>query len=356
MKVSRRNLLKVASASAVLAGQPAGGLLSAAAGSGEAAAAGELFAVVSPGKAWTVCGSYHEAYHQANLISHSNIVQTAHVRCSPAFAEQVKSGSLKSFVEVDGWAVTGREAEIRGFDFLRNAVDRARARSQLLTHYQGVALDKVNAGDERLSDVMWYSETRTVDGAAPKILAVAETRQDALADAVQQNEDHSDIVVHRCTARLGGQLRIWLEEGGQLPGILKQADLHISYEEYADRIDDDPMFRLAALGLTSHSSAIEARCGYIAYDRADNWIYGVGGSRDAAIENAGWAENYSGARELLVVRASDALCRSVMRQGLELPVFWTRSRGVARHESELRKSQVSDRRRVARPPRPQWKR
>ncbi len=173
----------MATASAALASQPASGALSAVSGVVEASAAGPLFAVVSPGKAWAVCGSYHEAFHHASMIRHSAAVCTSHVRCTPAFAEQVRSGSLKSFIEIDGWAVTSNEAEARGLEFLRDAMDRARARSQLISHYRRISVQRVDALDRASAGNGCYVEARIDDCVAPQIIAAAADEQDAVQKA-----------------------------------------------------------------------------------------------------------------------------------------------------------------------------
>ena len=159
MELSRRTLLKTVAASSAMAVHP-GGLAAVTGGAGAASSAASvpLYAVVSLGKAWQVFDNYHEAYRRAGELRITGVMQTAHVQCSPALAEQIRSGGAKSFVQIDGLAVTKGEADTEGLQFLRNAFDRVRARQQLVDHYRQVALERVKAHDRSMPYLWSYAQ------------------------------------------------------------------------------------------------------------------------------------------------------------------------------------------------------
>ena len=353
MKLTRRSLLKSAAATAVVAGQP-GGALGAVSGAAETAAAQPLYAVISPGKAWAVYKSYHDAYRRTGEIRMASALQSSYVRCTPAFAEQVRSGALKSFVEIDGWAVTHREAESRGLDFLRDAVDRMKARTQLIAHYRTLAADKVNRRD-RLQSAQW-SYVETDEGRDRRIVAVSDDRSaiPEMADTSSEVERH--LQVQRCSQTLRIALQDWLDGHCDKPEIARQFDVHSTMDEYDQRLIEDPMFRFAVRGHLSRQPRQDDTGGFVAYDAASRWVFGAGDSEDSAQEAANWAKGYCDGGQLNIVRASRRLCAVVRSQGLEIPPFWTIKGRTARHESELQKPKATQQtRRAIRPPKPDWK-
>jgi hypothetical protein len=358
MRISRRDVLKLTGAGAAMALRPGTGLAGAvsAAPIAGATAGGPLYAVVSPGKAWGVFSGYHEAYHHAAMIRHSGAVCTSHVRCTPAVAEQIRQGTLGSFVELDGWAVPANEAEKRGIDFLKRALDRARVRNQLHRHHVETALRRVQARDAARGDVGFYVSVVDAPGATARIAAVAAERADAERSAEASG---AGAQVHAASPDLCLALQWHLDDGGEeLPDIIKHTARHMMHDEHQARLNDDPLYRLALDA--PHPEREAARSGHtlIAYGRADRWLYATGADEDEAIARAAWSLAYRDNPHLLTMKASPALVRAVQRKGLEAPGFWHVASGIARHESELpmpRRASGSSSHAI-RPPKPEWKR
>lgn len=322
---------------------------------GAAAGSGPLYAVVSPGKAWGVFPGYHEAYHHAAMIRHSGAVCTSHVRCTPAVAEQIRQGTLGSFLEIDGWAVPANEAEKRGVDFLKRALDRARVRNQLHRHHVEAALQRVQARDAARGDTGFYVSVVDAPGATARVVMVATEADDAGATL----EAFGDAArLNRASPGLCLDLSKHLDDDGELPVIIKHTARHMSVGEHQARLVEDPLYRLALDAPQPGCEAAQSGHTMIAYSRADRWVYASGADEDEAIARAAWSLPYRDAPNLLTMKASPALIRAVQLKGLEAPGFWHVVSGLARHESELPmpKRASGSASHAIRPPKPEWKR
>ena len=323
----------MAGASAALAAGPASSAVTAIPAA-SATTSANLFAVVSPGQAWGVFPSIHEAYGHASTIRHSGALYTSHVRCSQAFADQLQQGALKSFVEIDGWAFTSSETEARGIDLVRRAVDRAGARNQLHRNHVATARQRVEAFDAASSDVQFYTSHTASRGTPAQITAVYDNHDAAQQHVIQAGPGAS---AQKCSAALANELQDHLQNCTSLPGIITQTSRHTTAAEHASRLAHDPLYRLAS-GISKPANAITSTrqtARTIAYDRKDGWIYGCGTDDEDAIANAAWSNPYRDGRDLLTMTASPVLAARVGKKGLECAGFWQPVRGTARHESEL---------------------
>jgi hypothetical protein len=348
MKLTRRSLLKTAAASGILA-TPAGGLVAQVAGAGQAAGASAtpLYAVVSPGKARSVFENYHQAYRRAGEIRIASALQTTHLQCSQALADEVRSGLFRSFVEIDGVAVTSGEAELRGGQFLREAMDRAKVRRQLENHCRQLAVNRVRAHDRSVPGRWFYAADE--DG---QLLAVFDDRERAEV----WREVAGSCPLHLCTPELGEALALALRGEGRVPDIVRTSEVHLSQSGHELRMLEDPLYRFAFGGSSACLTGADIGAGVIAFDPVSRWIYGAGRGEDDALEAAEWALTYMGFTRLRICKASRRLVSAVAARGLELPPFWSEQGGLARHESEMsRPRTVAIPARRLRPPVPEWK-
>ncbi len=351
MSFTRRDILKIAGATAAASAVPSG-LVASAAPASQTAAAGELFAVVSPGQAWGVFSGYHEAYHHAAMIRHSGAVCTSHVRCSPAFAEQLRNNTLKHFVEIDGWAVTSSEAETRGFDYLRRAADRARVRAQIHRHHVAMARSRIETHDAERADCAYYVVDRGMDGQPARLVGIADTVH------LAEQACPPGAALHRCSLALAARIAASLGGDARPPAISAVTSLHTTTAEHRRRLANDPLFRLAFADESHRAPSPAGRYGFVAYDRQDRWIFGVGDNDENALSSAAWSAPYRPGRDLLTVKASPALLAQILSNGVEGPGFWRTVKGIAHHESELpppRAARTTTRTAI-RPPKPAWKR
>ena len=330
MNLTRRTFLQTTGAAGLLAASPLGVAAgSQSAGLASAATSDGLWAVVSPGRAWSICENAHYAYHEASMIRHSGAVCSTHVRCTPAFASQVQAGNLINFVEIDGWAVTSSEAEKRGLDFLKNAIDQKKAREQLLMHHLGKLRKKVESFDQNRTDAYDYVR---FPGKNWKILDAG--RRSEIEPSLHEEFEAADLAWFRCSEALASALQGWVGSGSPEPDIDRTTAFHMLPEERSERLLNDKPFRIAFGGADRQNLDKKTKStGYIVFDSHTRWVWGAGSTKEDALEAARSALPYSG--DLDVLKASPTLVAQVSSNGYEIPSFWQRRGRLARHESEF---------------------
>lgn len=320
MDFSRRQLLQAAGAGAALGTVPVGVLAS-----GGAVGAGEgLYAVVSQHATWGVYETFDMARHEAALICDAGLSSTNAVRCSPELARQFQLGKLGRFVEVNGWALTPEELDLRGGDYLRDAQHKSSARLQILEHCLNQLHDWFEAY-EAASSPAWWNGVRLDDGAVVGVYDCP--------DRVP-----SGVHAYRCNVSLMQALRVYMDGGSSCPEIFDGRECHVLQSEHEQRRLTDVVYRLAIYGTDQRKDAA-ALIGptdtrWVAVAQRTRWIFGAGHTQMQALEMAAGA-CASLNDEGVAVPASQTLARAVLANGYEIPPFWRIDQGLLCHEVEL---------------------
>lgn len=321
MNLTRRLLLKTASAAAAIVSAPSSLLTSAskaAVASAGTTGGSELFAVISHGKAWGVYNSAHEAYHNASMIRHSAAINTSHVRCTANVANQIKAGNVTSWMEIDGYAVTRDEARSHGMDYLEQAMDRARARTQLFNCHLEDLQQRISRFDEAREDARWMSieadrlilsEDEKPEGET--VLAVS-------PEAFKAAQDDESVF----TGAFG-----WT----------------MTHEEKAKRLENDGFYKIATDGDSKriwNVMKLEPKSRFdipkfIAFEKDTKWIIGAGRTQEDALAMAREFSEMVNAENIEVAPCSKRLGLAVQANGYEVPSFWELDEAIARHEMEL---------------------
>ncbi|MGI9483027.1 MAG: hypothetical protein ACR2OR_11790 [Hyphomicrobiales bacterium] len=287
-----------------------------------AAGAGQ-YAVVSKHATWGIFETMAHAHREAELIRHSGAIPTTAVRCTPEMVKQYQLGKLGNFVEIDGWAVTPKEAKLKGLDMLRRAGDREHARRQFFDHHVATARTWVERFDEAREDGFWYSSAP--HGSA---LSTYEKTEDA--------EEGTQL--SRCSQRLFEAIKHHQSNGGNAPEMSALTSFHMLAEEHEERLSSDIIYRLAFSAVSKRREPASifgpTPALYVVVMTESHWIFGAGETPENALEMAAPLRRYID-DELEVVPASQALARAVLKNGYEVPGFWAFSDGAAVHEVEL---------------------
>lgn len=305
MDVTRRKFLQSTTAGAALISLPGGVISSGAAAGGEG-----LYAVVSKHATWGIYETLEQARREATLIRKTGFMSTNAVQCSPDLARQFQIGKLGRFIEVDGWALTPEEVEIRGRDVLREARHSESARQQILEYHLEQARTWFETFEAMRTDTRWYACDS--DGT---LLGVFD-RMDALPE---------QAIGRRCTPALAAEFERYPRGEGDQPDYFDRAPVHCLAREHQVRMGRDVIYRLAFDG-ASERHAGDALIGpmaerFVVVARRARWIFGAGQDREEALAMAEPVMPYLD-DELLVAPASQALARLVVANGYEIPAFW----------------------------------
>lgn len=225
MIFTRRSFLQTTGAVGLLAASP----LSIAAGSqsaglATAATSDDLWAVVSPSRAWSICENAHYAYHEASMIRHSGAVCSTHMRCTPAFAQQVQVGNLTNFVEID----RGPSHQMK-------------------------------------------QKNRTILGAGERAEVVASLDEGNVEDS---------LAWFRCSKVLSATPQDWLGTSAPEPEIVRITSYHMLPSEYYDHLHENIGFRTVFAYADRIEKKLNAKSnGYVAYEPQTRWLWGAGRGR-----------------------------------------------------------------------------
>jgi hypothetical protein len=193
-----------------------------------------------------------------------------------------------------------------------------------LGHHVKLARAKVEEYDNTRDDIEYYVRAET--GGA--YLGIYNT----------PGEAPDGVNVSRASISLAHAIKAHLEEGTPTPEFSTETSFHMLQDEHQARLSGDFMYRLSACGLSRRAAPASlvgpSAAEFVAIAKKARWVLGAGTNPEQALEAADVSACYFD-DELVVLRASQCLVRTVSKNGYEIPVFWQLIDGVAHHEVEL---------------------